>query len=53
MIYRWPDFLAVGNDLAHLLLPSPVSKLDRLHIGRLRKRYNLLLGEREEEGGGG
>ncbi len=29
-------------------LPSPVSKLDRRHTGRLRKRDNLLT----EEGGG-
>jgi hypothetical protein len=37
-----------------LLLPfplSPVSKLDRRHTGRLRKRDNLLTGE--GEGGGG
>ncbi len=31
------------------LFPSPVSKLDRRHIGRPRKRVNLLTGE----GGGG
>ncbi len=34
--------------LAHPLPPSPVSKLDRRHIGNLRKRDNLLTG-----GGGG
>ena len=26
----------------------PVSELDRLHIGRMRKRDNLLMGEGEE-----
>jgi hypothetical protein len=30
--------------LGHLLPPSPVSKLDRQHAGRLRKRDNLLTG---------
>jgi hypothetical protein len=34
---------------AHPLPPSSVSKLDRRHTGRLRKRDNLLPGE---EGGG-
>jgi hypothetical protein len=33
--------------LAHPLPPSPVSKLDRRHTGRLRKRDNLLTGEEE------
>jgi hypothetical protein len=28
--------------LAHFLPPSPVSKLDRRHTGRLKKRDNLL-----------
>jgi hypothetical protein len=31
--------------LAHPLPPSPVSKLDRRHRGRLRKRDILLTGE--------
>jgi hypothetical protein len=33
--------------------PSHVSKLDQRHIGRLRKRDNLLVGERAGESGGG
>jgi len=32
--------------LPHSLPPSPVSKHDRRHTGRLRKRDNLLMGER-------
>jgi hypothetical protein len=35
---------------AQTLPPSPISKLDRRHIGRLRKRGNLL--KEEGEGGG-
>ncbi len=30
--------------LAHPLPPSPISKLDRRHTGRLRKRDNVLTG---------
>ncbi len=37
--------------LAHHLPPSPVSKLDRRHTGRLRNRYKLLK-ERKRGGGG-
>ncbi len=50
MIYRGPGFLTV-YDLAPppSSLPSPVSKLDRRHTGRLRKRENFLT----EEGAGG
>jgi hypothetical protein len=42
-----PGFLAVVRYLAPLPspLPSPNSKLDRRHTGRLRKRENLLTGE--------
>jgi hypothetical protein len=40
--------------LAHPLPPpSPVSKLDPRHTGRLRKRDNMLPGKREEWGGRG
>jgi hypothetical protein len=40
--------------LLPLPLPlSPVSKLDRQHTGRLRKRDNLLMGEEEGKGGVG
>ncbi len=48
--YRWPGFLAVAYDMAqrHPHSPSPVGKLHRRHIGRLRKSDNLLTG-----GGGG
>jgi hypothetical protein len=34
-------------------LPPPVSKLDQRHLGRLRKRDNLLTGERGEGNGPG
>jgi hypothetical protein len=40
MIYREPGVLAV-------------SKIDRLHTGKLKKRENLLAGVRGEAGGGG
>jgi hypothetical protein len=47
MIYRGPGFLAVYDldppPSPHP--PSPVSKLDRRHTGRLRKRENFLTGE--------
>ncbi len=39
MIYRGPGFLPV---VLVGYSPSPVSKLDRRHRGRLRKRGNLL-----------
>ncbi len=42
LIYRGPGYLAVvwfGSS------PTPVSKLDRRHTGRLRKRDNFLTGE--------
>jgi hypothetical protein len=42
MIYRRPGFLARPLPL------SPVSKLDRRHTGRLRKRVSLLTGEGEK-----
>ncbi len=51
MIYRGPGFLAAvwfGSSPTPYLPPSTVSKLDRRHTGRLRKRDNLLGG-----GGGG
>jgi hypothetical protein len=50
MIYRGPGFLADATyDLAPCPpQPSPVSKLDRRHTGRLKKKDNLL----SEEGGG-
>jgi hypothetical protein len=38
---------------AHPPPPSPVSKLDRRHTERLRKRDNLLTGEGVREGGRG
>ncbi len=34
-------------------LPTPVSKLDRRHTGRLRKRGTLMTGERRGRGGRG
>ncbi len=43
MIYRGPGFLA--RRMIWLLpyrFPPPVSKIDRRHKGRLRKRYNLM-----------
>ncbi len=49
-MYRGPGLLAVvwfGSSPSPP--PSPVSKLDRRHTGRLRKKDNLLT----EEGGGG
>jgi len=52
MIYGEIGFLAVVSLLALPPPPppphSPISKLDRRHTGRLRKRDNLL----SEEGGG-
>jgi hypothetical protein len=49
MIYRGPAFLAfvLFVSLPTPFCPSPVSKLDRRHTGRLRKRDNLLTGEEE------
>jgi hypothetical protein len=47
MIFRGPGFLAVvflGSSL--LPPPSPISNVDRRHIGRLRKGDYLLTGER-------
>jgi hypothetical protein len=47
MIYRGPGFLAVlwfGSSPTPFP-PSPASKLDRRHIGRLRKRDKLRRGE--------
>jgi hypothetical protein len=38
------DLVVLSHPLPTL---SPVSKLDRRHIGRPRKRNNLLMGERE------
>jgi hypothetical protein len=46
VIYRGPGFRL----LAHPLPPSLVSRLNRLHTGRLRKRKNLL--KVEGKGGG-
>jgi hypothetical protein len=45
MIYRGPDFLAVEKFARPPLPPSPVSKLNRRHTGRLRKRDKLPTGE--------
>jgi hypothetical protein len=45
MIYRGPGFLAVV-----LFAPSRVSKLDRRHKGRPRKRDTILTGEGGGEG---
>jgi hypothetical protein len=39
--------------LGHPLPPSPVSKLDRRHTGRLRKRGKLFTGEEAKGGGRG
>ncbi len=50
MFYRGPGFFSRSYDMVLPILPlSPVSKLDRLHIGRLRKRDN----KPTEEGWGG
>ncbi len=51
MIYRGPGFLAVVKfgSKPTPYPPSPVSKLDRRHEGRLQMRGNLLM----EEGGRG
>jgi hypothetical protein len=38
--------------LPHPLAPSPISKPDRQHIGRLRNRDNLLTGEGKVGGRG-
>jgi hypothetical protein len=48
MDYRGQGFLNVvlfGTLPLNLSPPLPVSKLDRRHRGRLRKRDNLVLGE--------
>ena len=43
MVYREPGFLAVVSfGSSPTPSPSPVSKLDRRHTGRLRKRDDLL-----------
>jgi hypothetical protein len=47
--YTSLDTNRIRFNTARPLAPSPVSKLNRLHTGRLRKRDNLLTGE----GGGG
>ncbi len=52
MIVRESGFLAVVWFGSYPTPPSPVSKLDRRHTGRRRKRDNLL-SERGREGGGG
>ncbi len=44
-IYRGPGFSRSYGLARPLLPPSLVSKLDRRHTGRLRKRKNLLTGE--------
>ncbi len=51
MIHGGPDFLAVvlPGSSPTLSTPSPVSKLDQRHTGRLRRRDNSLTWE----GGGG
>ena len=43
MVYRGPGFFMICPLPPP---PSPVSKLDRRHTGRLRKKDNLLTGER-------
>ncbi len=50
MMYSGPGVLAPLYDLAP---PSPVSKLDRQHTGRLRKRDNSYATGEGEKGGGG
>jgi hypothetical protein len=40
-VFKWP----YDSVLAQPFPPSPVSKLDRRHTGRLRKRDNLLTRE--------
>ncbi len=53
MIYRGTGFLATYN-LAPphpFPAPSPISKLDRRHTGKVRKRENMLTGE--DRGGWG
>jgi hypothetical protein len=56
MIYRGPSYLVVmrfGSSPTHPLPPlSPVSKFDRRHTGRLRKRGSLMAGEGEWAGDG-
>jgi hypothetical protein len=51
IIYREPGFLAVVL-FDSFPPPSPVSKLDRRHTGRLLKRDNFLTGEGEGVGEG-
>jgi hypothetical protein len=41
MIHREPDFLGVVR-LGSSPAPSPITELDWLHTGRLRKRDNFL-----------
>ncbi len=48
MIYRGPGFLPSGRMISLPPPPPPVSKLDRRHEGRLKKRDMLPAGE---EGG--
>ncbi len=50
MIYRRQAFSRVRRPPPPC--PSPVSKLDQRHTGRLRKRHNLLMGKGGEEGVG-